>query len=80
MEKIDMRPKHRMICPGLGIFIAPQGVARLFHTFDYRKCVRLTGKPPEQGRTLYPVLLPNVYYSPRFQQVSRQQRRYRNVY
>lgn len=65
----SIRPKHQMKVPGLGIFIAPKGVARLFQLHGYSKCpsFRAFAKPSE----LIPLLLPNVYNSPRFQKVRR---------
>ena len=29
-----IRPKHQMVVPGLGVFIAPKAVARLFQLHD----------------------------------------------
>ena len=36
-----IRPKHQMAVLGLGVFIAPNAVARLFRLHDYTKCSRL---------------------------------------
>ena len=60
-----IKPKHQMAVPGLGVFIAPNAVARLFQLHDYRKCPRLG---PQKGnkRVLYPILRPNVMHCPRY--------------
>ncbi len=71
-----VRPKHQMAVPGLGIFIAPNAVARLFQLHDYRKCPRLG---PQKGnkRVLYPILRPNVMHCPRYYHL-RQAARFKN--
>lgn len=68
----SVRSKHRMRVPGLGVFIAPKGVARLFQLHDYTKCPRFGVR--RETSELIPLLLPNVYNSPRFQRVRRQSR------
>ena len=65
----SIRPKNQMKVPGLGVFIAPKGVARLFQLHDYFKCPSFSAKP--KTSELIPLLLPNVYNSPRFQRVRR---------
>lgn len=65
----SIRPKHQMKVPGLGIFIAPKGVARLFQLHGYSKCPSFSAK--SETSKLIPLLLPNVYNSPRFQKVRR---------
>ena len=60
-----IRPKHQMVVPGLGVFIAPNAVARLFQLHDYTRCPNFRKKHAPIGRILYPILRPNVYYSPR---------------
>ena len=65
----SIRPKHQMKVPGLGVFIAPKGVARLFQLHGYSKCPSFSAKPGTSE--LIPLLLPNVYNSPRFQRVRR---------
>ena len=59
MENIDLRPKHLIRVPGLGVFTAPQAIARLFHLHDYTKCPSFnqTWRMP---RILYPILRPNL--------------------
>ena len=59
-----IRPKHQMAVPGLGVFIAPKAVARLFRLHDYTKCPRLGPQKPK--RVLYPILRPNVMHCPRY--------------
>ena len=96
MIDIDLRPKHQMAVPGLGVFIAPNAVARLFQLHEYRKCPKflparkpvqlsLFDAPPPpvtQAPVLYPILRPNVLYSPRYSHVStrakRTKERFRN--
>lgn len=56
-------PRHQMKVPGLGVLIAPRTVGRLFTLYRYTRCPRLVRKP--MPWVLYPVLLPNVYDSPR---------------
>ena len=58
-------PRHQMAVPGLGVFIAPKAVARLFQLHDYTRCPNFQKKHAPMGRILYPLLRPNVYYSPR---------------
>lgn len=65
----SIRPKHQMKAPGLGIFIAPKGVARLFQLHGYSKCPSFRAK--RETVELIPLLLPNVYNSSRFQKVRR---------
>ena len=60
-----IRPKHQMAVPGLGVFIAPNAVARLFRLHDWTKCPRLDVKK-EPPRVLYPILRPNVMHCPRY--------------
>ncbi|MDE0686873.1 MAG: hypothetical protein OXI61_01780 [Candidatus Poribacteria bacterium] len=71
-----IRPKHQMAVPGLGVFIAPNAVARLFQLHDYTKCPRLG---PQKGnkRMLYPILRPNVMRCPRYYHL-RQAARFKN--
>ena len=59
-----IRPKHQMAVPGLGVFIAPKAVARMFQLHDYTKCPRLGTQKPKQ--VLYPILRPNVMHCPRY--------------
>ena len=72
-----IRPKHRMVVPGLGVFIAPKAVARLFQLHDYTCCPNFRKKRAPMGRILYPLLRPNVYYSPRMFHLH-QARRFKN--
>lgn len=73
MVDIDLSPKHVMKVPALGVFIAPDAVARLFQLHDYTRCPRFVrGRNPQ--RVLYPILRPNVFTSPRFFNVSRRRR------
>ena len=60
-----IRPKHQMVVPGLGVFIAPNAVARLFRLHDYTKCPRL-GPHKVNKHVLYPILRPNVMHCPRY--------------
>ena len=60
-----IRPKHQVAVPGLGVFIAPKAVARLFQLHDYTRCPDFRKEHAPMGRILYPILHPNVYYSPR---------------
>ena len=69
MIDIDLTPKHKSIVPGLGVFIAPEGVAQLFQLHDYQKCPDFS-KTYRQRRTLYPVLRPNVLNCPRYRHVT----------
>ena len=41
-----IRPKHHKVVPGLGVFIAPKAVARLFqlHGYSDKKYLRLLNK------------------------------------
>ena len=71
-----IRPRHHKAVPGLGVFIAPKAVARLFQLHDYTKCPRL-GPQKVNKRVLYPILRPNVYYSPRMFHLNRA-RRFKN--
>lgn len=65
-ERDIIRPKHQRAVPGLGVFIAPNAVARLFQLHDYTKCPPF-GIPKETNKhVLYPLLLPNVMHSPRY--------------
>ena len=72
-----IRPKHQMAVPGLGVFIAPNAVARLFQLHDYTRCPNFEKKHAPMGRILYPILRPNVYYSPRMFHLH-QARRFKN--
>ena len=72
-----VRPKHHKVVPGLGVFIAPNAVARLFQLHDYTRCPNLRKKHAPMGRILYPILRPNVYYSPRMFHLH-QARRFKN--
>ena len=63
-DKDIIRPKHQMAVPGLGVFIAPNAVARLFRLHDYTKCPLLGPQKPKQ--VLYPILRPNVMHCPRY--------------
>ena len=72
-----IRPKHQMVVPGLGVFIAPKAVARLFQLHDYTRCPNFRKKHAPMGRMLYPLLRPNVYYSPRMYRLH-QARRFKN--
>ena len=87
MVDIDLKPKHEMAVPGLGVFIAPKGVARLFSLTDYAKCpqfhepepqISLFDEPKPQ-RLLYPIIRPNVYKSPRYCTVFTQKTMAKNV-
>ena len=60
-----IRPKHQVAVPGLGVFIAPKAVARLFQLHDYTRCPDFRKNRAPIGRILYPILRPSVYYSPR---------------
>ena len=44
-----IRPKHRMAVPGLGVFIAPKAVARLFQLHDYTRCPNFRKKACADG-------------------------------
>ena len=70
MKLVDVKPKHQFKVPGLGVFIAPNAVARLFQLHDYKRCPNLH-RTYDKPITLYPLLLPNVYNSPRFKIVTR---------
>lgn len=78
MIDIDLRPKHKMAVPGIGVFIAPQGVARLFSTTDFTHCPPfLPAQTPslfdaiaDTPAVLYPLLLPNVLHCPRYYHVT----------
>ena len=72
-----IRPKYQMVVPGLGVFIAPKAVARLFQLHDYTRCPNFRKKYAPMERTLYPILRPNVYYSPRMFHLH-QARRFKN--
>lgn len=72
-----IRPKHQMVVPGLGVFIAPKAVARLFQLHDYTRCPDFRKKHAPMRRILYPILRPNVYYSPRMFHLH-QARRFKN--
>ena len=61
-----IRPKHQMAVPGLGVFIAPNAVARLFQFHDYTKCPPLGNPQKKTQRVLYPILRPNVMHCPRY--------------
>ena len=72
-----LKVRHTIAVPGVGVFIAPAGIARLFTLTDYRKCPKfLPARAPaqpslfdaikEEPPVLYPLLLPNVLKSPRF--------------
>ena len=61
-----IRPKHQMAVPGLGVFIAPNAVARLFQLHDYTKCPPPGNLQKKPQRVLYPILRPNVMHSPRY--------------
>ena len=61
-----IRPKHQMAVPGLGVFIAPNAVARLFQLYDYTKCPPLGNLQKKPQRVLYPILRPNVMNCPRY--------------
>ena len=73
-----MKCRHVTPVAGLGVFIAPKVVARLFSLTDYSQCVKLL--PPRQPSlfdsieeappVLYPLLLPNVLKSPRYYHVT----------
>ena len=69
MIEVDMRPKYQMPVPGVGVFIAPKAVGRLFQLHDYTKCVNLE-KRRNPCSYLLPVLLPNVLNCPRMRHVS----------
>lgn len=74
-----VRPRHKVAVPGLGVFIAPGNVARLFSLHDYTRCVRLDGRAGGSPRVLYPILRPNVLQCPRYyrlQQATRQKRKF----
>lgn len=71
-----IRPKHQMAVPGLGVFIAPNAVARLFQLHDYTKCPRF-GLQEGNKRVLYPILRPNVMHCPRYYHL-RQAARFKN--
>ena len=64
-----IRPKHQMAVPGLGVFIAPNAVARLFQLHDYTKCPPLGSPQKKLQRVLYPILRPNVMHCPRYYQL-----------
>ena len=89
MKDLVLKPRHVMKVPALGVFIAPQGVARMFQLHDYTKCVALLpprvetqldlfapAPPPVKQETpvLYPLLLPSVYHSPRHYRIHTQAR------
>ena len=74
-----------MAVPGIGTFIAPKAVARLFSLTDYTRCPKfLPAQPKKQQQlslfdtldleatppVLYPLLLPNVLKSPRYYHVT----------
>ena len=61
-----IRPKHQMAVPGLGVFIAPNAVERLFQLHDYTKCPPLGNPQKKPQRVLYPILRPNVMHCPRY--------------
>ncbi len=61
-----IRPKHQMAVPGLGVFIAPNAVARLFQLHDFTQCPRLGNLQQKTQRVLYPILRPNVMHCPRY--------------
>ncbi len=61
-----IRPKHQMAVPGLGVFIAPNAVARLFQLHDFTQCPRLGNPQQKTQRVLYPILRPNVMHCPRY--------------
>ena len=61
-----IRPKHQMAVPGLGVFIAPNAVARLFQLHDYTKCPPFGTPQKKPQRVLYPILRPNVMHCPRY--------------
>ena len=77
-DKDVISPKHKMAVPGLGVFIAPKAVARLFHLHDYTRCPNLQKKHAPMQTVLYPILRPNVYYSPRMFH-RHQARRFKNA-
>ena len=60
-----IKPKHQVAVPGLGVFIAPKAVARLFQLHDYTKCPPL-GRQKVNKHVLYPILRPNVMHCPRY--------------
>ena len=73
-----LKNRHTHAVAGLGVFIAPKAVARLFTLTDYSRCVKLLppvqpslfdtleAKPP----VLYPLLLPQVLRCPRYYHVT----------
>lgn len=71
------RTHHQMAVPGLGVFIAPKAIGRLFTLHDYRKCPRF-GKQ-RMPRVLYPILRPNVYNSPRMYHIQKASREKRSI-
>ena len=87
----DIRPRHQMAVPGIGVFIAPKAIARLFTLTDYSQCVQLlppqqhslfdTGESPKKVKpTLYPILRPNVLHSPRYYHVNTRARQRKKQY
>ena len=44
-----IRPKHHKAVPGLGVFIAPNAVARLFQLHDYTRCPNFRKKACADG-------------------------------
>ena len=75
------RTRHQMAVPGLGVFIAPNAVARLFVLHDYKKCPKFTSQLTllTDPCVLYPILRPNVYYSPRMFCLTQTKRILKNV-
>ena len=69
MIDIDMRPKHKIAVPALGVFIAPQSVARLFFE-HFNRCPNFDKERPTK-KVLYPVARPRVYNCSRMFAVKR---------
>ena len=51
-----IRPKHQMVVPGLGVFIAPKAVARLFQLHDYTRCPNFRKKHVPMRAGIYRML------------------------
>ena len=64
-ESTIVAPKKTVSVPGLGVFIAPNAVARLFQLHDYTKCPQFGLRKSPRG-VLYPILRPNVMQCPRY--------------
>lgn len=53
-ESTIVAPRKTVSVPGVGVFIAPNAVARLFQLHAYTKCPRFGSRQTE--RVLYPIL------------------------